>query len=326
VTYRREILRSGAALAGGLILGRVWAQTDYPSKPIRLVVPAAPGGGTDAMARLIANALGESRKWQMVVENMPGAGGNIGMEQVARSGKDGYTIGIGESSNMVINPYLYGRMPFNVETDLEPVVLLAKVPLVLVVAANSRFDSVPSLIEAARQKPLSFASAGNGTVGHLMGELWKRRVGIPMTHIPYKSAAPAMTDVAGGHVDLFFASITSALPMIKAGKVRSLVVTSATRAQLLREVPSLNELGYKDVDASVIFGIMAPKGTPGAVVSRLNIEINSVLATPSARQTLSALGADSTVYGGDAKIFSAFLWQERQKWSKVVKDSGARVD
>jgi tripartite-type tricarboxylate transporter receptor subunit TctC len=326
VKYRREILKGGTALAGGLIMGQAWAQQDYPSKPIRLIVPATPGGGTDAMARLIANALGESRKWQMVVENLPGAGGNIGMEQVARSGKDGYTIGIGESSNMVINPYLYGRMPFNVETDLEPVVLLAKVPLVLVVAANSRFDSVPSLIEAARQQPLSFASAGNGTVGHLMGELWKRRVGIPMTHIPYKSAAPAMTDVAGGHVDLFFASITSALPMIKAGKVRSLAVTSATRAQLLRDVPSLSELGFKDVDASVIFGIMAPKGTPATVVSRLNIEINSVLATHSARQTLSALGADNTVYGGDSKLFSAFLWQERQKWSKVVKDSGARVD
>ena len=278
------------------------------------------------MGRLLANMLGESRKWQFVVENFPGAGGNIGMEQVVKAPKDGYTIGIGESSNLVINQFLYTRMPFNVETDLEPVVLVAKVPLVLVVSSTSPFNSVPALLAAAKQKPLSFASAGNGTVGHLMGEMWKRKLGIEMVHVPYKSAAPAMIDVASGQVDLFFASITSGLPLIKAGRVKPLAVTSLTRSTLLRDIPSLAELGQKDIDASVIFGIVAAKGTPAPVVARLNSEMNKVLSTPSVRQTLAGLGADHTMYGGDAKLFSAFLWQERNKWGRVVKESGAKVD
>lgn len=321
---RRLAVKVIGSLAGVSAVGISWAQ-DFPGKPIRLVVPAAPGGGTDAMARLLANALVEARRWQFVVDNMPGGGGNIGLDQVAKAPKDGYTIGMGESSNLIINPYLYSKIPFHAETDLEPVVLVAKVPLVLVVGTGSRHGSVAALLNAARQKPLSFASAGSGTVGHLTGELWKRRAGIDMVHVPYKSAAPAMTDVAGGHVDLFFASITSGLPLIKAGRVRPLAVTSLTRSALLREVPSFNELGYKEMEAHVVFGVVAPKGTPAAVVGTLNAEMNKALSTPSVRETMTSLGADRAVFGGNPGLFGAFLWQERQKWSRVVKESGAKA-
>ena len=322
---RRLVLQSIAAAGAAWSIRPAGAQS-FPDHPIRFVVPAAPGGGTDAMARLIGNLLGASKKWQLVVENIPGAGGNIGMSQVAKAAKDGYTIAMGESSNMVINPYLFKRMPFDVEKDLQPVILVAKVPLVLVVSANSRFDSVASLVAAAREKSLSFASAGNGTVGHLMGEMWKRKLGIQLTHVPYKSAAPAMTDVASGQVDLFFASIASGLPLITARRVKPLAVTSRTRSHLLPDVPSLNELGQRDVDESVIFGVMAPAGIPAPVLAELNAEIDKVLATPSARQTLAALGADNATFGGDPRTFAAVLFRERQKWSKVVRESGATVD
>lgn len=299
---------------------------EYPAKPIRFVVPAAPGGGTDVMARVVSSALGDARKWQFVIENLPGAGGNIGLDHVAKAPRDGYTIGIGESSNMIINAFLYSRIPFNIETDLEPVVLLAKVPLVLVVSNNSRYDSVAAIISAAKQKPLSFASAGNGTLGHLMGELWKRKLGADMMHVPYKSAAPAMTDVAGGAVDYFFASIASGLPLINAGKVKALAVAAPARSPLLATVPTMSEQGQKDIDASVVFGVMAPKGTPAAVVIRLNTEINGVLKSGGVRQTMAGLGADDAAFGGDTRQFAALLAQERQTWGRVVKESGARVD
>ena len=321
---RRLVLKAFAA-AGALVAGPAWPQ-EFPAKPIRFVVPASPGGGTDAMARLVANALAEARSWRFVVENLPGAGGNLGMDQVVRAPKDGYTIGMGESSNLIINPYLYSRVPFNVETDLEPVILVAKVPLVLVVRAGGRYDSVQSLIQAGKQGSISFASAGNGTVGHLTGELWKRKVGADMFHVPYKSAAPALIDIAGGQVDCFFASVASALPLIQARQVRPLAVTSLARSALLPEVPSLHELGYKDLEASVVFGVVAPKGTPAPIIGRLNAEMNAALSKPTMREAMTGLGADGAVFGGDPKQFDALLHAERLKWSRIVTESGAKVD
>lgn len=303
------------------------AQTlPYPSKPIRLVVPAPAGGGTDAMARLVANKLAETMKWQVVVDNRPGAGGNIGLDAVAKAPADGYTIAMGESSNLTINPYLYPSLPFNVERDLAPVILVAKVPLVLVVASGGRFDSLQTLVNAAKQKSLTFASAGNGTVGHLAGELWKRKIGVDLVHVPYRGAAPALTDVVGGQVDMFFASLTVAMPLIKSGRLKPLAVTSFSRARLLPDVPSMSELGFRDFDSHVIFGVVATAGTPTLIVSKLNTEIERVLSTPSVRDTMASFGADRTIQGGTPTQFNAFLWQERQKWSRVVKDSGAKVD
>ena len=314
-----------ASLAAGAAAGDARAQ-EFPYKPIRFVVPGAPGGGTDAVTRILANAITQSKKWQFVVENIPGAGGNLGLEKVAKAAKDGYTLGMGESSNLIINQYLYSELPFSAETDLEPLILVAKVPLVLVVGAGSPYDSVRSLVAGAKQRSLSFASAGIGTMGHLTGERWKRRLGLDMVHVPYKSAAPAMTDVAGGQVDFFFASIASGLPFIKAGKARPLAVIARARSALLPDAPTFDELGEKDMEIYVIYGVVAPRGTPGSVIGRLNAEMNAALSRPAVRAAMSSLGAEIGASGGTPEAFASFLAEERRKWSPVVKASGAKVD
>lgn len=301
---------------------------DYPTKPIRLIIPAPPGGGTDGVARLTANALTESVKWTLVPDNLPGAGGNIGFDQTFKAPKDGYTIAMGESSNMVINQYLYGRIPFNIEKDMQPIALVARVPLVLVVSANGPHANMSSLIAAGKKGSLSFASSGNGTLAHLVGELWKRKAGLDMQHIPYRGAAPAMTDLIGGQVDLFFTSIPVALPMIQGGKVKALAVTAEQRLGLLKDVPTMAEAGFKDMEASVVWGLVGPAGIPAPLITRLNSEINKALQSPAAVQKLITMGAERTPgsFGGDADSFARVLRDERSKWAPVVKASGATVD
>jgi len=322
---RRGVLKALVIAAGLMLMGPAWSSA-YPAKPIRFIVSGAPGGGTDSVTRIVANGIGEAKQWQMVVENMPGAGGNIGMRQVATAAQDGYTIGMGESSNLVINPFLYTKLPFDIEKDLAPVGLVGKVPLVLVVGSGSPYTSVQALMEAAKQKTLFFASAGSGSVGHLTGELWKRQAGFNATHVPYKSAAPAMADVAGGQVDYFFASVSSAMPLLQAGRVRPLAVTAGTRLELLPDVPTFDELGQKEMHAEVIYGVVAPRGTPDDVIEALNTGLNDFLVTPAARRALANLGADATAMGGSVVQFDQLLKAEREKWSVVVKASGARVD
>lgn len=278
------------------------------------------------MARQVSNALSSSLKWTLVVENLPGAGGNIGLERVAKAPKDGYAIGMGESSNLTVNQYLYKNIPFTIDKDLAPVSLVARVPLVLVVSAKSPYHSVSDLAEAAKSKPLTFASSGNGTLGHLVGELWRKNAGLDMIHIPYRGAAPALTDLSGGQTDLFFASITSAFPMLQSGLVRALAVTSAERVTTLPDVPTMGEAGYQDFEATVIFGIVTPAGTPDALISKLNQEINGVLQQPALRQSLLGLGAIPDSLGGSVGSFESLLRTERQKWSQVVRESGATVD
>jgi tripartite-type tricarboxylate transporter receptor subunit TctC len=326
ITRRNLLASSMAVTAASGFTATTAAQPDWPNKPIRFIVPSPPGGGTDTMTRLVGNRLTETLKWQFVPDNRPGAGGNLGLEAAIKAPPDGYTLVMGESSNLTINPFLYGKLPYDVEKDLQPVILVAKVPLVLVVGAATRFDSVAALTGAARQKPLSFASSGNGTVGHLVAEAWRRQLGVEMVHVPYKGGGPAITDVAGGVVDLHFASVPAALPLIKGGRVRPLAVTSFRRAALLPDVPSLAELGQRDFDNHVIYGVLVPAGTPQAIVTRLNTEINRVLRTPSVRETLTTLGADRELHGGTPTQFAAFLWHERLKWAKAVKESGAKVD
>lgn len=300
----------------------------FPAKPIRLIVPAPPGGGTDGMARLIANAVTESTQWSFIPDNLPGAGGNIGFDQTFKAGRDGYTLALGESSNMIVNQFLYNRIPFNIEKDMLPITLVAKVPLVLIVSAQGPYTSVESLLVAGRKKSLSFASSGNGTLAHLEGELWKKKSGVEMQHIPYRGAAPALTDLIGGQTDFFFASIPVALPMIQGGKVRALAVTAAHRVGVLKDVPTMAEAGFQGMEASVVFGVVGPVGIPPAIVARLSTEINKALLKPSVAQQLTALGAerDTGTFGGDSASFEKLLVQERLKWAPVVKASGATVD
>ena len=275
------------SLALALVAGAAMAQR-YPAKPIRLIVPFPPGGGTDIAARTIANKLSESVKWTFVVENKPGAGGNLGVEQAVKSPADGYTLLIGQTSNLAINPTLYVKLPYDSLKDLSPVALIVSAPVVFVVAANSRYASLGDLLAAAKRDPggITFASPGNGTVSHLAGELLQRAAGVKLTHVPYKGASQALTDTLGGQVQSFMSSVPSALSQIKGGRLRAIAVTSAKRSPELPDAPTIAESGYGGFEANTWYGLLAPAGTPAPVIARLNAEVIKV--EPPAGDTLRA--------------------------------------
>ena len=302
-----------------------WAQ-GYPDHSIRLVVPFPAAGTTDILARAAAPKLTESLGKSVVVDNRPGAGGNIGADLVAKSAPDGYTLLMGTVGTHAINPSLYAKMPYDHVKDFVPVVLVAGVPNVLVVNPSLAVNSVADLIKLAKSKPgsINFASSGNGTSIHLSGELFKTMAGVDMTHVPYKGSAPALTDLMGGQVQIMFDNLPSSLPHIKAGKLRAIAVTSLTRAPALPDVPTISESGLPGFEASSWFGILAPSGTPPAIVTRLNTEINKWLQTPEAKEQLLAQGAQAA--GGTPEQFAAHIRSETDKWAKVVKASGAKVD
>ncbi len=314
-----------AALALAAFAAAAPAQ-DYPAKPIRLIVPFPPGGGTDIAARTVANKLSETLRWTFVVENKPGAGGNLGVEQAVKSPPDGYTLVIGQTSNLAINPALYAKLPYDPLKDLSPIALIVSAPVVLVVAANSPYKSLGDLLAAARRDPgaVTFASPGNGTVSHLAGELLQRASGVKFTHVPYKGAAQAMTDLLGGQVQSFMSSVPSALAQIKGGRLRAIAVTSAKRAAEMPEVPAIAESGYAGFDATTWYGLLAPAGTPAAVIKRLNAEVNRALGMPDVSGRLAAEGGE--VLGGSPERFASLLKVDHAKWGRIVKESGAKVD
>jgi tripartite-type tricarboxylate transporter receptor subunit TctC len=313
------------SLALALFAGAAMAQA-YPAKPIRMIVPFPPGGGTDIAARTIANKLSDSVKWIFVVENKPGAGGNLGVEQAVKSPADGYTLVIGQTSNLAINPTLYLKLPYDPLKELSPIALIVSAPVVFVVAANSRYASLGDLLAAAKADPggITFASPGNGTVSHLTGELLQRAAGVRLTHVPYKGASQALTDTLGGQVQSFMSSVPSALSQIKGGRLRAIAVTSAKRAEELPDVPTIAESGYKGFEASTWYGLLAPARTPAAIIAKLNAEVNRVLKTPEVRERLAAEGAEAL--GGSPERFASFLKAEHAKWGRVVKESGARAE
>lgn len=314
-------LIAAAALCSGWLPAQ--AQT-WPDKPIRFIVPSPPGGGTDSLARLLANKLGELLHWHFVIDNRPGAGGNLGLDLAAKATPDGYTIVMGESSNLAINPSLYSKLPFDPARDVVPVALVGTVPLVLVVAASAPGDTLAALIDTAKRRQLTFASSGNGTVGHLVGEMWRRAIGVDMVHVPYKGAGPVMIDLVGGQVDLHFASLPAALPLIESGKLKALAVTAPQRLSSLPNVPTLSESGLPSFEYSVFYGVLAPTGTPAAIVGRLNVEIDRALRSADLNKGLGERGVD--VRAGTPEQFDAFLTAERAKWARAVKASGATVD
>jgi len=297
---------------------------DYPAKPIKLIVPFPPGGGTDISARTLANKVSESAKWTFVVENKPGAGGNLGVEQTVKSPADGYTLVIGQTSNLAINPALYAKLPYDPLKDLSPVALIVSAPVVLVVAANSPYRSLAGLLAAAKGEPVTYASPGNGTVSHLAGELLQRASGAKLTHVPYKGAAQAMTDTLGGQVQSFMSSVPSALGQIRGGRLRALAVTSSKRSSELPDAPTVAESGFPGFEANTWYGLLAPAGTPASVVARLNGEVNRALASKDVRERLTSEGGE--VLGGSPRQFAAFLSAEHAKWGRVVRESGAKVD
>ena len=302
------------------------AQGTYPTKPIRIVVPFPAGGTADILARAAAQRLAETLGQPAVVDNRPGAGGNIGAELVAKAPPDGYTLLMGTVGTHAINASLYSKMPYDHVRDFAPIILVAGVPNVLVVHPSVPAGSVKELIAYAKANPgkLNFASSGSGTSIHLAGELFKTMAGVQMAHVPYKGSAPAVTDLLGGQVQLMFDNLPSALPHIKAGKLKALAVTSATRAAALPDVPTVAESGLAGFDATSWFGLLAPAGTPEPIIARLNSEVAKWLATAEAKEKMAGLGANTAGHSTDE--FVRHIAAETSKWAKVVKESGAKVD
>jgi tripartite-type tricarboxylate transporter receptor subunit TctC len=299
---------------------------DYPTKPIKLIVPFPPGGGTDIMSRVVAQKLGDMNKWTVVVDNRPGAGGNIGVEAAARSAPDGYTIVMGQTSNLAINPTLFKSLPYDPLKDLVPVALVGEGPIALAVRAESPYRTLADLIAAAKAKPgaVTMASPGNGTVAHLTGVRLMQATGVKFEHIPYKGASAAIPDLLGGNVDFYLASVPSVASHVHSGKLRVLAVTSDKRSPIFPDVPTVGESGYKGFSAVTWFGILAPAGTPKAVVDKLNAAINKALADPGVRKSIQQEGGE--VLGGTEEHFAQLMKSELAAWSPIVRQSGAKVD
>ena len=313
------------AFAAVTFANGVFAQA-FPSKPIRIVVPFPPGGGTDIIAREVSQRVASATGWIFVLDNKPGAGGNLGVDSVAKAPPDGYTIVIGQTSNVAINPTLYAKMPYDSVKDLAPIVLLADAPLVMVTGANSPYKTLADAVNVAKAKPgvVNFASPGNGTVAHLTSEMFQNAAGIKTQHVPYKGSSQALVDLISGSVELYMSSVPTLLGHIKQGKLRALAVTSAKRVDDLPNVPTINESGYKGFDARTWFGLLAPAGTPKDVIARLNAEFNKALKVPELKKRLDDEGAEPA--GGSAEQFAALIKEDIVRWGKVVKESGARVD
>jgi len=298
----------------------------WPSKPIKWVVPFAPGGTTDILARTVGEKLGAALGQPVIVENRPGAGGGVGADFVAKSPPDGYTLVGGTISTHAINASLYKSLPYDPVRDFVPITLIARLPNLLVINPNVPAKNVAELVTLMKANPgkYTFASSGNGTSQHLSGELFKSIAGVDMQHVPYKGSPPALQDVVGGQVTMTFDNITTALPLAKAGNLRALAVTTAQRSAVAPEIPTMAEAGLPGYEIGSWQGVFAPAGTPPEIVRRLNTEIVRILKSPEVHDKLIALGAEPV--GNSVDEFTAMVKSEVVKWADVVKRSGARVD
>jgi len=298
----------------------------YPSKTIRFVVPYPAGGPLDAVARLLAQKVSDSMKHTVIVDNRAGAGGNIGADFVAKSAPDGYTLLMGAVATHAINPTLYSNIPYDAARDFIPVTQIASTPNVLVVNPSLPVTTVAEFIAYAKAHPgkLNFGSGSTGSAGHLAGELFKAMAGVEMTHVPYKGAAPAMTDLIGGRIDLMFDNLASSLAQVKAGKIRAIAVTTAQRSPLAPELPTIAESGLPGFDINTWFGLFVPARTPPDVVARLHDEFVKALSAPEVRSRMLELGAEPV--GSTPQQFAAYIESEAAKYARIIKASGAKAD
>lgn len=323
---RRAVLAGAlGALCFGAAAGPASAES-YPDRAVKLVVPGTAGGGMDVIARVIGDKIGTLLEQPIVVENKPGAGGNIAVDYVAKSPADGYTILIGQTAHFSINPWLYSKLAFDPEKDLIPVVLLADAPNVMVVNAQSSYQNLADVVKAAKADTngMALATPGNGTVSHLTGELFQQTAGIKFTHIPYKGAAAALTDVMGGRVPVMLSSVPTALSQIKAGKLRPVAVSASKRSPALPDVPTIEQQGYAGFNAGTWYGLFVPAGTPADIVKTINAAANAAVKSPEVREKILQEGGD--VQGGTSEDFAAMVKADREKWGVVVKKSGAKID
>lgn len=306
-----------------LVAGPAQAQ-DYPTKTIKLIAPFAPGGSVDIVGRILAQKMTESLGQTVVVENKPGASGMIGADMVAKSAPDGYTLLVNSSIHVIV-PSLFSKVPYNALEDLVAVGQATEVPMVMLTGANSRAKSVQDVIAWAKAEPgVAYASAGSGSSAHLAGEVFKKATGVNLTHIPYKGSGAAMADVIGGQVPLMFDALTAAMGHIQGNKMRALAVSSQQRSPILPDVPTFQELNMPQMNLSTWHGVWAPKGTPPAIVKKLNAEIARIVALPDVREKIKGLGGIPV--GNTPEQFDAYQRAELAKWSRIVKESGAKVD
>lgn len=306
------------------IMGSAHAQ----AKPLKILVPFAPGGGNDVFARQMAKSLGELRLQSVIVENKPGAGGNVGTEQVVRSPADGSTLLLGHSGTVSINPALYKQLKYDTQKDLAPVAMFASSALVLVVPASSKVKTLADLLALAKAQPgaVNYASSGSGTGGHLTGEWFEQRAGLKLSHVPYKGTAPALTDVSGGQVEMMFSVIPPALALVTSGRLRAIAVTSAKRNPSMPEVPTFAESGIAALagfESTLTYGLLAPRGTPDAAINELAAHILKVAGSAEFQSRLGVEGA-VPLLGGPAE-YAALIKKESAQWAEIVRVSGATV-
>jgi tripartite-type tricarboxylate transporter receptor subunit TctC len=298
----------------------------YPSRPIRLLVPFAPGGGGDVVGRTIAQRLSEQLGKPIVIDNRGGAGGTLGVDLAAKAAPDGYTVLLGNVGPLALSPALYAKLPYDTLRDFAPVSLIASFPNILVANPNLPFKSVQELVAYAKSRPgkLNFASAGSGTSTHLAGELFKSVAGIDVVHVPYKGGAAAITDVIGGQVAYYFGTLPSSLPLARAGKLRALGVTSLQRSPAAPDVPTIAESGYRGFEMAAWYGLLVPAGTPRDIIAKLNAATFATLALPDVKERLAQDGSDPM--GSTPTQFGAYIKSEIAKWSGVVRAANIKAD
>ena len=299
----------------------------YPTRPVRIIVPYPPGSGTDIVARILGQRVGENWGQTIIVENRPGAGAIVGVDAVAKATPDGYTIGMADTGPLAINPGLYPKLPYDTVRDFAAVTEVAKLPFMLVAHPSLGVSNVAELIAAAKRRPgqINYASVGNGSGVHLATELLKKQAGIDLVHIPYKGSAPALNDVLAGTTQIMFVNLLSGLQHVKSGRIRALGVGTARRLRALPDVPTIAESGVPGYEFEAWFGIIAPVSTPRPIVDRLNAEFRRVLALPEVRDRLLNDGGMEAV-GGTAAQFASLIAGEQSRWGKLIKETGARVD
>jgi len=319
--FRKYIAVAALAMAAG----GAHAQA-YPSKPIHLLIPFPPGGGTDILSRLIANKLNKSENWTIVAENRAGAGGTIGIAAAVRTAPTGYEMVMGQKDNLVVAPWLYKSVAYDPTRDLVAVAHVGYTPIVIVTQAGSRFKTLADVVNAAKAAPgsVTYGSPGSGTTIHLAGEIFKDAAKIDIRHIPYKGSNAAMMDVLAGNVDLMVSSVPSAMAQIKTGKLRPLAVTSAKRSTSLPDVPTIAELGYPGFDVSTWYGLFMPAGSPRDAVTKVNAAVNKLLAMPETRAAIHAQGAEALAMSPEE--FGELLKTDYQKWKGIVQAAGVTVE
>ena len=323
---RSGLLRLGATLVLALAVAGPVAAQGYPAKPIRLVAPSTPGDAPDVIARMVADKLSIALGQQVVVENRPGAGGVVGSEIVAKALPDGYTLIMGNAGSHGINAAVYSKLPYDIQRDFAPVSQIAIAPNIFVVNPDIPAKSIPEFVAYAKARPgqLAYASGGNGSSAHMSMELLKSMAGIELIHVPYKGSSPALTDVMAGQVAVMSVNMPPAVPLVKAGKLRALAVTTRTRSPLMPEVPTVAESGLPGYETVAWFGVLAPAGTPKEIVNRLSVEIAKIARSPEMRERLVSLGAEPV--GGTPDEFAAVIARDIAKWTALAKSVGIKVD